>query len=159
MKSKRSVRFQKMTSAGILVSTLCLGLLALGQTRDTVSATGPPVYELSWYSMDGGGVMSSNSLDGRYELSGTIGQPDAGGNMAGVVEPGWELTGGFWFALAPGDCNADSGVNLFDYVAFEECLVGPGASPLGPDCVCFDLDGNGTVDLIDFGVLQSGFND
>ena len=46
-------------------------------------------YDLSWSSIDGGGGMSS---DGRYTLSGSIGQPDAGA----LTGSGYTLTGGFW---------------------------------------------------------------
>ena len=47
-------------------------------------------YEISWYTIDGGGGTSSG---GDFVLSGTIGQPDAG-EMSGE---GYVLTGGFWY--------------------------------------------------------------
>ena len=46
-------------------------------------------YDLSWYTLDGGGGSSSG---GGYSLSGTIGQPDAGTVSGG----GYTLLGGFW---------------------------------------------------------------
>jgi len=46
-------------------------------------------YELSWYTIDGGGGRSSG---GPYELVGTIGQPDAAYSAGG----NYELLGGFW---------------------------------------------------------------
>jgi len=46
-------------------------------------------YELSWYTIDGGGGMSSG---GPYTLTGTIGQPDAAWSKGG----NFELLGGFW---------------------------------------------------------------
>ncbi len=46
-------------------------------------------YEISWYSIDGGGGRSSG---GPYELVGTIGQPDAAYSSGG----NYELLGGFW---------------------------------------------------------------
>ncbi len=111
-------------------------------------------FDLSWYTVDGGGVM--RSTNGDLELSGTIGQPDAGA-MGG---DDFTLTGGFWFALAPGDCNVDGGVNLFDYDAFQACLAssGPAGGVLDPDCVCYDLDQNGAVDLLDVAELQRNFS-
>jgi len=48
-------------------------------------------YDLSWHSIDGGGVMRSTGGD--FELSGTIGQPDAGVLVGGD----FTLSGGFWF--------------------------------------------------------------
>ncbi|MHC4086622.1 MAG: hypothetical protein ACYSWZ_06450 [Planctomycetota bacterium] len=64
----------------ILVTLLLSGLIvssSLGQ------------YELSWYTVDGGGGRSSG---GQYELVGTIGQPDA----AAVSGGDYEFLGGFW---------------------------------------------------------------
>jgi hypothetical protein len=50
-------------------------------------------YSIDWYTIDGGGGTSSN---GQYVVSGTIGQPDAGGSMTGG---NYSLTGGFWSLL------------------------------------------------------------
>lgn len=47
-------------------------------------------YDLSWYSVDGGGAMLSSS--GGYTLGGTIGQPDAGLLTGG----NYTFGGGFW---------------------------------------------------------------
>jgi hypothetical protein len=46
-------------------------------------------YDLSWFTIDGGG---GTSTGGVYSLSGTIGQPDAGTMSGG----NYSLTGGFW---------------------------------------------------------------
>ena len=46
-------------------------------------------YEISWYTIDGGG---GTSRGGPYVLSGTIGQPDADWSRA----DSYELLGGFW---------------------------------------------------------------
>ena len=50
---------------------------------------------IDWFTLDGGGGVSTG---GAYTISGTIGQPDAGGPMIGG---NYSLTGGFW-ALASG---------------------------------------------------------
>jgi len=47
-------------------------------------------YTIDWYTVDGGGEMASTGGD--FELSGTIGQPDAGVMTGGD----FELVGGFW---------------------------------------------------------------
>ena len=87
------------------------------------------------------------------ELSGTIGQPDAGTMTGGS----FELTGGFWFESPPGDCNEDGGVGLFDYADLVGCVTGPeGGPPAGP-CRCFDANRSGTVDLADFAVIQRSY--
>ena len=135
------------------MSGLCLGLSAFGQSRDKDSTTvaGPPEYDLTWHTIDGGGAMFSASGD--YELSGTIGQPDAGSTLTG---DNFELTGGFWFVRSPGDCDADGGVTLFDYESFSACTTTPG-TPVSDTCVCSDLDLDGSVDLVDFGLFQAAF--
>lgn len=47
-------------------------------------------YDLSWWTVDGGGYTWSEG--GGYALGGTIGQPDAG-----VLQgSGYTLAGGFW---------------------------------------------------------------
>jgi hypothetical protein len=51
-------------------------------------------YSINWYKISGGGGTSSN---GQYVVSGTIGQPDAGGAMVGGQ---YSLTGGFWSLYA-----------------------------------------------------------
>ena len=68
---KKQVILITMFALGLIVST------SLGQ------------YELSWYTIDGGG---GRSTGGPYALTGTIGQPDAAYSAAG----NYELLGGFW---------------------------------------------------------------
>jgi len=58
------------------------------------SAVAAAEYTIDWHTVDGGGRMSSTGGD--LELSGTIGQPDAGVMSGGDLE----LVGGFW-ALRP----------------------------------------------------------
>jgi hypothetical protein len=60
-----------------LLSALCLS--ARGQS-----------YTIDWYKIAGGG---GTSTGGTYQVSGTLGQPDAGGAMTGG---GFSVTGGFW---------------------------------------------------------------
>jgi hypothetical protein len=49
-------------------------------------------YDLSWWTVDGGGTVSSG---GGYTLAGTIAQSDAGVLASG----GYTLSGGFWSSL------------------------------------------------------------
>jgi hypothetical protein len=67
------------------------GVLAIGGVARAQSGG---VYDLTWSSVDGGGVMSSTG--GVYAIAGTIGQPDAGAESAGAYGCG----GGFWHADA-----------------------------------------------------------
>ena len=69
--------------------------------------------DLSWNTIDGGGTMFTTGPGG-YELSATIGQPDAG-MMSGDT---YQLLGGFWAVASPapclGDINGDRSVSLND---------------------------------------------
>ena len=49
-------------------------------------------YSIDWFTVDGGGGTTSAGL---YEISGTIGQPDAGSVSAG----NYVIEGGFWSDL------------------------------------------------------------
>jgi|SRR5665213_535043 len=51
-------------------------------------------YSVDWYKIAGGG---GTSTGGTYQVSGTIGQPDAGGAMTGG---NYSLTGGFWSLIS-----------------------------------------------------------
>jgi hypothetical protein len=134
-------------STGLPFSTLIL--MALG----TAGMTYAQDYTIGHYTVDGGGAM--RSAGGDYELSGTIGQPEAG-QMTGAT---YALTGGFWFEQPPGDCNADGLVNLLDHGDFVPCLDGPGLTWTDPACRCFDLDRDDDIDLRDFAVFTGAFRD
>jgi hypothetical protein len=67
------------------ITSLVICLLLM--TPVASSASGQ--YELSWYTIDGGG---GRSTGGPYTLTGTIGQPDAAYSKGG----NFELLGGFW---------------------------------------------------------------
>jgi len=51
-------------------------------------------YSIDWFTIDGGG---GTSTGGVYQVSGTIGQPDAGPAMSGG---NFSLTSGFWSLLS-----------------------------------------------------------
>ena len=100
-------------------------------------------YDLSWFSIDGGGNPSSA---GSFDLSGTVGQPDAGASMTGN---GFELTGGFWTIAADQvsgcgsadfNCDGDTGTDS-DIEAFFACLAGNCCA------LCGSADFNGDGDI------------
>jgi uncharacterized repeat protein (TIGR01451 family) len=66
-------------------SWLGLGLILLA------APAGAQPYDLSWYTVDGGGA--TFSVGGTYSLGATIGQPDASGALTGGS---YALVGGFW---------------------------------------------------------------
>jgi len=106
-----------------------------------------PAFEMPRESASGGGVVRSTGEE--FELSGTVGQPGAGA-MTGDQ---FTLTGGFWVALAKGDCNEDGLLNLLDHADMVVCLEGPDAEA-STNCGCFDVDQSGSVDLRDFALVQ-----
>jgi hypothetical protein len=71
---------------------LCIsGALALAALITPVQAQ---TYSIPWYNVSGGG---GTSTGGVYSVSGTIGQPAAGGPLSGG---NYSLTGGFWSLYA-----------------------------------------------------------
>ena len=99
------------------------------------------VYEIDWYTIDGGGAMYT--FGGSYELSGTIGQYDAStGPLAGGS---YELAGGFWAATAQPVCiadfNNDGSVNTLDMLAFLNAWTSGDSSA--------DINGDGSVNTLD----------
>ena len=66
----------------ILMFVILVCLLAVSATAQS--------YSIDWSTIDGGG---GTSTGGVYSISGTIGQPDAGGPMTNGQ---YSVTGGFW---------------------------------------------------------------
>ncbi|HZW09469.1 MAG TPA: GC-type dockerin domain-anchored protein [Phycisphaerales bacterium] len=97
-------------------------------------------YAIDWHTIDGGGGVSSG---GSYELSGTIGQHDAGPLVQGGS---FDLSGGFWAAGAsPGRCPADfSGDGTLDSRDVIAFLNAWSAREDAADC-----DASGVVDSRD----------
>jgi len=99
-------------------------------------------YELSWYTIDGGG---GQSVGGPYALTGTIGQPDAAYSAGGQ----YELLGGFW---AGGPLCV---VDFESYALFAENWLREECSQLNNFCDGADLymDENNIVDRRDLKIL------
>ena len=127
------------------------GVFISAAFTDAANSAQGSTIEINRLTIDGGGDMLS--VGGGFELSGTIGQPDAGILSGG----GLTLAGGFWFGQSPGDCNTDGAVDLFDYGDFEACASGPDGGLADPSCACFDLDADDDVDLEDAGEFQRLF--
>lgn len=86
-------------------------------------------FSIDWFTVDGGG---GTSIGGTFELSGTIGQPDAGVEMTGGT---FSLTGGYW---------AGAGVPS------NPC-------PWGQTGCTADQDGDGDVDSDDINIFFAAF--
>lgn len=114
-------------------------------------------YSVPWYTVDAGGAMDTSG--GAFELSGTIGQPDAGSFNAPMAGGAFELVGGFWpvatGCACPGDLDGDCVVDIGDLsallAAFGCCPPNACYSPAA------DIDGSGCVDISDLSILLSHF--
>lgn len=104
---------------------------------------GPPQFDLTWHTIDGGG---GTSTGGSFDLSGTIGQPDAGPTMTGGS---FALVGGFWPGIegalpCPADIapqpSGDGEVNVSDLLL----VIAEWGNPGGPADINNDADVNVT---------------
>jgi len=72
------------------MKTLPQAILLLSALFAILPAANAQSYSIDWYKIAGGG---GTSTGGTYQVSGTIGQPDASGAMSGG---NYSVTGGFW---------------------------------------------------------------
>ena len=86
---KAAVGLAMIVAIILAVATLLGRPPVMGQASLTTG------YDLSWWTVDGGGNTGDSS--GAYTLGGTIGQPDAGILAAG----GYTLHAGFWAGAGP----------------------------------------------------------
>jgi hypothetical protein len=137
-----------------------IGLMGLAAA---VALSEGGVFEIDWYTVDGGGGM--NSTGGDFDLSGTIGQADAGGPMTGGD---FALTGGFWTVGSGGGCTRDpqwvcdgdvdgnGAVNPVDVGLVQAAFCAP--EQCTPEDLCqYDIDCNGAINPVDAGLVQSLF--
>jgi len=78
-----------------LFSLILLSILAGLPLISDVHASASPEYRIDWWTIDGGGAISSSRGD--FSLSGTIGQPENGTSSAG----NFAVSGGFWGGSTP----------------------------------------------------------
>jgi len=130
----------------------CRTRLALTISIAVLAAAGGTAgdFTLDWWTIDGGGEMWT--AGGDFELSGTIGQPDA----STIVMTGgdFELTGGFWaiatVQFCPGDLDGDGDTDHSDLGIL---LADWGCVGSGPEDCPGDLDGDFDTDHSDLGIL------
>lgn len=124
----------------------------------TVAVAGS--FSINKQTIDGGGLVQTTSTN--FNLSGTVGQPDADTPMTSA---NFTLSGGFWPSAQPkpepaclngGDFDADGDVDLVDFGQFQLCFTG-GMESVTPNCECADFDGDLDADLVDFGEFQLAF--
>jgi hypothetical protein len=85
MKRQRTHLHRRLALA-LLVAAILGASAALAQTGGG--------YDLTWSTIDAGG---GSSAGGGYQLSGTLGQPEAGATLSGGS---YSLWGGFWGAAS-----------------------------------------------------------
>ncbi len=136
------------------MTALLAGIAAQGQHLDADRGAGTAerrmasaaVFEISWFTVDGGG---GTSTGGGFVLSGTAGQPDAG-DLAGG---GFTLRGGFWqpgCGACPTDVSGDGITSAADLAV----LLGSwGPCAPGAACECLDDNGDGLISAADLAVL------
>ncbi len=85
-----------MKTRAIILAVLLILALAVGTIAVYAQAGGG--YDLTWNTVDGGGVTFASG--GGYTLGGTAGQPDAAtwGGASAPLSMGYTLSGGFWHA-------------------------------------------------------------
>jgi hypothetical protein len=79
-----------MKTYRFIIAAVCLGFgfgVYFGSTASAATTTG---FEVSWWTVDGGGGVSSG---GDFEVTGTIAQPDA---ASWLVSGCWSVDPGFW---------------------------------------------------------------
>ena len=107
-----------------------------------MAATAGADYSIAWYTIDGGGGTSSG---GPYQLSGTIGQADAGYHY----ETPYELLGGFW--VGGPLCIVD----LEDFATFASFWLNGPCNEANNWCGGADLNQVNDVDIDDMRVLAA----
>jgi hypothetical protein len=142
-----------MSSTRPFVSRQTLFAALLPAALTAFSQTASAQFDISWYTIDGGGGSSSG---GTFQLSGTIGQHDAGVMSGG----NFTLTGGFWSGAPEvacyADCDTSTGVgvlDIFDFLCFQNSFVGGNAYA----CDCDTSTGQLVCDIFDFLCFQNAF--
>ncbi len=107
-------------------------------------------YDLSWWTIDGGGV--TFAAGGTFNLGGTIGQPDASNTLTGGA---YSLTGGFWFTPAciptNGDVDGSGCVDDADLLNVLFAFGATGTNPADVNCDAMVDDADLLIVLFNFG--------
>lgn len=127
----------------IILAQLALAVGIMSATVIADNLTGPGSYDLSWNTIDGGGGTSSS---GAYQLTSTIGQPDA--NDIALTGGAYTLFGGFWRGAIQ-SCQADiTGNNIVDIDDLVKVITA-WSSPGGPS----DVNASGQVNIDDLVII------
>ena len=144
-------------------------------------AQGDEGYEVTWYTVDGGG--ETFSVGAGYKLGRTVGQPDTGTLSGG----GYRLNGGFWPTACLEDsycddddvctldecidgwcsnephrygdvnCDPDGVINIFDLLCVLQCFAGNCSCCCINDCDIHPCEGNDTINIFDLLAVLGAF--
>ncbi len=132
-------------------SRLFIVLVAIIATTGVVAMTAKSGsdFDISWFSIDSGGGSSDREI---WEVTGTMGQPDAGAPLSGGP---WTVTGGFSMEIAEGDgefrrgdCNGDGMIDIADGIFILIQLFGQPLTPSFCEDAC-DINGDRMEDISD----------
>lgn len=132
------------------------GGLALNNTGDTITLAndGSVVVDQVVYGSMGG---ANQSLTRNPDVTGPLTQHTFVPGSGGVrFSPGVRVDGTpFPGCPSYGDCNGDGVLDLLDFAALDSCVDDGGLAK--SECVCFDLDDDTRVGLLDWGMFQAAF--
>jgi len=136
----------------VWMTTVLMGLLGLCGAY----AQSDGQYDLSWWTIDAGGVTFGRDSFGRLLMGGTFGQPDASEYLTDAFGR-FQLRGGFWYTVpteagcspASGDVDRNGCVDDADLLQVLFAFGETGSNPADSNC-------DGTVDDAD--LLEVLFN-
>jgi len=138
-------RTQQTTRRSLIATLAVMGL----------AQTSSAQFSIDWYTIDGGG---GTSAGGAFQLSGTIGQHDAGVMSGGQ----YTLTGGYWSGAGEAPCYADCDtstgkgiLDIFDFLCFQNSFVL--GEPYACDCDITTGTNPPVCDIFDFLCFQNAF--
>ena len=134
---------------GLFGGIICLSLVCAYAQRGER-------YDLSWWTIDAGGVTFGQDAGGRLLIGGAFGQPDASEYLTDAFGR-FELRGGFWYTVpteagcspASGDVDRNGCVDDADLLQVLFAFGETGSNPADSNC-------DGTVDDAD--LLEVLFN-
>lgn len=132
-------------------TTVIAIVMGVGLTSSLASAQSGGPYDLSWSTIDGGGITFATG--GAFSLGGTIGQFDASGPLTGGA---YSLTGGFWAGTAAeGPCNVADFATPYGVLDFFDVLTFLGA--FSANDMAADLTNDGILDFFDVLTFLNAF--
>ena len=132
-----------------MLTTRC-SLLATGCVALFGASAGAQPFDVPWFTIDAGGGVAQG---GPYQMSGTIGQPDA--SLTALTGGSYELSGGYWVSFSDNGCNVADIASPFGIL--DGADVNAFISAFGVNGSLADLNNDGIVDGADVNAFISAF--